>query len=221
MKKLIVPIILGLIMFGAAFGGAYYFQNYRASAQEREIKTVTSASLAGLKEQARLTAFMARFVAVVTSKQEKLGLTAERTIIMPGTVRYEIDLKAIRPQDVVWNEEEKTLVVKLPPPIISGPEVDLNGMREYGAGGILSALTDAREVLDEHNRITAQVSLIEQAKSEAPMRLARDASRKAIERAFSMPLRAAGIKAAVEVVFTDEAAKDEGGEGGGGGEHAE
>jgi hypothetical protein len=40
------------------------------------------------------------------------------------------------------------------------------------------------------------------------MRLARDAAKRAVERSFAMPLRAAGIEAQVEVRFADEARQD-------------
>ncbi len=213
MKKLIVPILIGLMMFGAAFGGAFYFYRLKEERAAAQVQTVTAASLAGLQEQARLTSFMAQFVAVVTSKKEQLGLTAERTMIMPGTVRYEIDLKAIRQQDVQWDEASKTLTVNLPPLILSGPEIDIDAVRQYGEGGLLTMLTNAEQQLDATNRRAGQAELMKQAKSEVPMRLARDAARSAIERAFAMPLRAIGVNARVEAHFADEQAggSEEGG----------
>lgn len=211
-KKLIIPIILGLVMFAAAFGGAFWYHGFVKGREANEIKTVTSASLAGLQEQARLTVFLARFVAVVSSTKEKLGLSAERTMIMPGTVRYEIDLKALKQKDLVWDADEKQLSITLPPLIISGPDVDYKAVRQYGQGGILTLLTDAQSQLDEHNRIEAQVSLIEQAKAQMPMDLAKESARKAVERSFALPLRAAGIKAKVTAHFTGEASAEGGGE---------
>lgn len=205
MKRLL-PLLLGLtLLAGALFGGAYYYQ-YRASQDAaRRIQTVTAASLTGLREQARLTPFLARFVAVVTSKQQRLGLSAERTMIMPGTVRYELDLTAIRPQDLAWDDAAKTLTVTLPPLILEGPQVDLQGIRQYGESGLLTMFTDAAQVLDDANKKAAQDELLKQARGAVPMRLARDAARGAIERAFVMPLRAAGLDARVVARFGDEA----------------
>src|SRR3546814_1679472 len=51
-------------------------------------ETVVAASLQGLQEQNVLVPFTARYVAVVTSTQSRLGLSAKKTLIMPGTVRY-------------------------------------------------------------------------------------------------------------------------------------
>lgn len=204
MKKLIGLLILGLVLFGAAFGGAYYYQQQVNEKMAGEVQTVAVASLTGLKEQAKLTPFVARFVAVVTSKHERFGLTAERTMIMPGLVRYEIDLKALKQRDITWDAQAKVLNVIVPPIQVAGPEVELDGIREYGAGGILTALTDVEEVLDDANRRRAQDQLLRQARAEVPMQLARDAARSAIERSFTMPLRAAGITAAVKAKFADE-----------------
>lgn len=193
------------LLVAAAFGGAYFYQYRSAQDAAHRIQTITAASLTGLREQARLTPFLARFVAVVTSKQQRLGLSAERTMIMPGTVRYELDLTAIRPQDLAWDEETKRLTITLPPLIIDGPQVDLQGIRQYGESGLLTMLTDAAQVLDDANKKAGQAELLKQAKGPVPMRLAREAARNAIERAFVMPLRAAGIDATVTAHFADEA----------------
>ncbi|GLI99562.1 DUF4230 domain-containing protein [Sphingobium sp. BS19] len=204
MKGMIKWIVLALIVFGLAFGGAYFFQQRVNQQLDGKVETIATASLQGLREQARLTAFIASFVAVVSSEQARFGLKAEQTMIMPGLVRYEVDLNALKPADVKWDKENNTLSVALPPLILSGPEVDLSGIRQYDGGGILMALTNAEATLDAANRKRGQDELLKQAKGEVPMRLARDATRNAIERSFAMPLRAAGIKATVVATFADE-----------------
>lgn len=199
--------LLGLAaLLAAAFGGSYYYQYRTEQDAARRIQTITAASLTGLREQARLTPFLARFVAVVTSRQQRLGLSAERTMIMPGTVRYELDLTAIRPQDLVWDEEAKRLDITLPPLILDGPQVDLQGIRQYGENGLLTLFTDAAQTLDDTNKKVAQAELMKQAQGAVPMRLAREAARNAIERSFVMPLRAAGIEATVSAHFAGEKA---------------
>lgn len=167
--------------------------------------TVAQASLEGLREQNRLSPFAARYVAVVTSKQSRLGMTAEKTLIMPGNVRYEVDLSKLEQKDVAWDAGSNTLSITLPPIEVIGPDVDLNTVREYGQGGILMALTSVEGKLDEANRKAGQVELIRQAKGATPMKLARDAARRAVERSFTMPLKAVGLSAKVEVRFADEA----------------
>ncbi len=166
--------------------------------------TIAQSSLVGLKEQNRLSTFAARYVAVVTSKQSRLGLSAQKTMIMPGMVRYEVDLSKLQPSDVRWDAATSKLTVALPQVEIVGPEVDMDHIREYGEGGILMALTNAEESLDAANRTAAKAELVRQAREPMPMRLARDATRRAVERSFAMPLRAVGINATVEVLFPDE-----------------
>ena len=79
-------------------------------------------------------------------------------------------------------------------------------MREYDGGGLLLRLTDAAHALDASNRQAGQVELLRQARAPVPMRLARDATRRAVERSFALPLRAAGLEASVRVRFPDEPA---------------
>lgn len=245
MKKLIVPIIVGLVMFAAAFGGAFYFQNYRSTETERLIASVTRSSLEALQGEKRLTVMTARYAAVVTPSSEPMAIEPEpehvsdkdekeeehttgdkasakpkapvthsldssHILIMPGTVRYEIDLKAIKPEHVVWHEAEKTLAIKLPPLALAGPNIDLNDIRERVGDGQQRMLSNAKDVLNKRNRITAEVDLTEQARAEASMRMAREMGRKIIERAFHIPLKSAGVTAAIAVYYEDEV-KEEGG----------
>jgi hypothetical protein len=148
-----------------------------------------------MRAQNRLVAFVARYVSVVTSEQQRLGglVSSERTLILPGDVRYELDLAQLGPEDVSWDAARDTLSVTLPEIEIAGPEVDLAAAREYGEGGVLSAVTDAAQALDRNNRLRAVADLRKQAGAALPMRLAREAGRQAVERSFALPLQAAGF----------------------------
>ena len=159
-------------------------------------KTIASASLESMRAQNRLVAFVARYVSVVSSEQQRLGglVSSERTLIMPGDVRYELDLSKLQPDDVSWDGSSHTLSVKLPEIEIAGPDVDINAVKEYGGGGVLSSLTNANQQLDQANRARAVTDLRKQATAEVPMRLAHQAARQAVERSFGMPLLAAGFK---------------------------
>jgi hypothetical protein len=194
----VVALLLGFLVGGLAdvgkrlFGGA-------------DPESVVSSSLESMRAQNRLVPFVARFVSVISSRQEKFGLSAERTLILPGTVRYEIDLAKIDRDDLDWDKSAKTLTIRLPNVEIAGPEVDLKAAREYGSGGILSVISDADSRLDDANRSLAVADLRKQAGAPTPMRLAREAARQAVERSFAMPLHAAGIEDAEVVArFSDE-----------------
>jgi len=183
-----VALILGLF-FGSAldigrrlFGGP-------------DPETVASSALQSMRAQNRLVPFVARYVSVVSSRQERLGglVSSERTLILPGDVRYELDLAQLGPEDVQWDAGSSTLSVTLPEIEIAGPEVDLAAAREYGENGVLSVITDADGALDRNNRARAVTDLRKQAGAPVPMRLAREAGRQAVERSFALPLQAAGF----------------------------
>ena len=174
-------------------------------------KTIATASLESMRAQNRLVTFVARYVSVVTSEQERLGglVSSERTLILPGDVRYELDLSKLQAKDVAWDSSTKTLRVQLPEIEVAGPDVDINAVREYGGGGVLSSLTNANQQLDQANRARAVADLRKQATAEVPMRLAHQAARAAVERSFAMPLIAAGFKDAKVVArFPTEGTDD-------------
>ena len=82
-------------------------------------------------------------------QESQLGglVNSERTLIMPGDVRYELDLSKLQAKDVAWDKSTHTLHVLLPEIEIAGPDVDINAVKEYGGGGVLSALTHADQEL--------------------------------------------------------------------------
>jgi hypothetical protein len=171
--------------------------------------TIASASLESMRAQNRLIAFVARYVSVTTSETNRLGFSAKRTLILPGDVRYELDLSKLQPKDVSWDASTSTLRVQLPEIEIAGPDVDIAAAQEYGAGGVLSALTNANQQLDSANRAKAVADLRKQAQGATQMRLARQAARAAVERSFAMPLVAAGFKDAKVVArFPTEGSDD-------------
>jgi hypothetical protein len=159
-------------------------------------KTIATSSLESMRAQNRLVAFVARYVSVVSSEQQRLGglVTSERTLILPGDVRYELDLSKLQPGDLTWDSSTRTLRVKLPEIEVAGPDIDINAVKEYGGGGVLSALTNANQQLDQANRAKAVADLRQQATAAVPMRLAHEAARQAVERSLGLPLLAAGFK---------------------------
>jgi hypothetical protein len=188
LAAVVVALILGLVVGGALDIGKRLFGG-------PDPETVASSALQSMRAQNRLVPFVARYVSVVSSRQERLGglVTSERTLILPGDVRYELDLAKLDSEDVRWDATSNTLSVTLPEIEIAGPEVDLAAAREYGENGVLSAVTNADEALDRNNRARAVADLRKQAGAAVPMRLAREAGRQAVERSFALPLQAAGF----------------------------
>ena len=132
-----------------------------------------------MRAQNRLTVFAARYVSVVTSEQQRLGglVSSERTLILPGDVRYELDLSKLQPNDVTWDASSNTLTVQLPEIEVAGPDVDINAVKEYG--GRRRALgADQRQPAARPGQPRRAVSdLRKQATAAVPMQLARQAAR--------------------------------------------
>ena len=206
-KPLVIALIVAALVLGLLLGVTTGIADRIFGGPSP--KTIASASLESMRAQNRLIAFTARYVSVTTSTQSQLGFSAKRTLILPGDVRYELDLSKLQPKDVTWDKSTSTLKVRLPEIEIAGPDVDLSAAQEYGAGGILSALTNANQQLDSANRAKAVADLRQQAQGAVQMRLARQAARAAIERSFAMPLIAAGLKdARVVARFPTEGTDD-------------
>ena len=195
-KVMAIAAVIVALVLGLFFGSAIDIGRRLFGGPDPE--TVASSALQSMRAQNRLVPFVARYVSVVSSRQERFGglVSSERTLILPGDVRYELDLAQLGPEDVQWDAGSSTLSVTLPEIEIAGPEVDLAAAREYGENGVLSVVTDADQALDRNNRARAVADLRKQAGSPVPMRLAREAGRQAVERSFSLPLQAAGFDGA-------------------------
>ena len=162
--------------------------------------TIADASLRSVQAQNRLTAFVARFTVAVTSEQTRFGIfKAKKTLIVPGTVRYELDWNRLTARDLVWDKATKTLTVTIPQPVIAGPEIDLTRIREFKDGALLFALTDAEAAFDAANRTRATQELLNEARAPVLMGMAATATTDAVQRTFSLPFAAAGIDARVVV----------------------
>ena len=205
MRPLLNGLLGALIAFALMAGGlALLGARLAQRVWSPDPETIATASLTGLKAESRLTALVANYVAVVTSTQQRFGLSAQRTLIMPGRVRYEVDLGQLKADDLAWHKDAHTLDVVLPPLMLEGPDVDPARMRAYDAGGLLLHFTDSGDMLDASNRKAAHDELLHQARATVPMTIARDAARRAVEQNFALPLRATGLDPHVRVRFADE-----------------
>lgn len=196
---LVLLCVAALVWFGSSRAVDWWHRKFTPSAE-----TIVSGSLEGLRAQNRLSAFVASYVATATTRIGQFGMEARMTTIIPGTVRYEVDMARLRPRDVTWNAATGTLSVVLPPIEVERPQIDLNRIQKYDSGGLLIRYGDIRSRLERSNQTKGQAELIRQARAATPMGLAKDATRRAIEQSFALPLRAAGLRATVRVRFPDE-----------------
>jgi hypothetical protein len=193
-----------LLLLGIALGaGATWWSINRAAAPDPRTG-IAAASLDAIRAQNRLTVFAGRFTVAVSTRIERMGLVAEKTMIVPATVRYEIDYARLGADDAVWDAEARVLTVRLPDIELAEPEVDLAGLREYSSSGLLMAVTDAESVIDRANRAKIRDAVMKEADTRLIRDLARGAARSAVTQGFSLPLAAAGLDARVIVRFPDE-----------------
>lgn len=199
MKKwfFLLPPLLALLI-GAAVG---LLLRPPSDAPGPDATGIANATLLSVREQGRQIVFVGRFAAIVTASESRLGFTARKTLILPGAVRYAVDLSRMRRADLAWDAATATLTVTLPPLELAGPQLDFTAAQEYSDGGIVMALTDAERVIDETNRRAAQEELTRQARAPLPMNEARNAALRDVARSFALPLRAAGIEASVAARF--------------------
>ncbi|MEA3035681.1 MAG: hypothetical protein QOH04_1446 [Sphingomonadales bacterium] len=202
---LLLPALAALLL-GAAFG--YSFRPAMPPPAP-DPQAIAASALLSVRDQSQLVPFTARFVAVANASESHMGLTARKTLIMPGTVRYAVDLTRLRRSSLAWDQATQTLTVTLPPLELSGPDIDLSQIQESSEGGLVMALAGSEGALDRAVRQSAQDDLMRQARAPAPMRLAREAAMRGVARGFAMPLRAAGIEASVAVRFVDPAGREE------------
>jgi hypothetical protein len=195
-----------LLLVGGALG---YLLRPPPAPPHPDPEAIAAAALLSVRDQGRMVPFSASFVARASASENHLGLTARKTLIMPGAVRYGVDLTRLRRSSLAWDEATRTLTITLPPLELSGPKIDLNQIQEYKEGGLLMALADSEKALDSSNRREAQDDLMRQARAPEPMRMAREAAMRDVARSFAMPLRAAGIEASVAVRFLDPAGREE------------
>lgn len=164
-------------------------------------ETVIESTLVALRQEQTLVVLSAGVLGVVTSRQDRAFGRAEKTMLVPGTVRYALDLARLAPADLRWDPERQLLSVRRPPLLFLGPEIDPARIREYGEIGFIPGLLGAEAELDSANRGAAREALLARARSETLERLAREAGDAALRRSFEVPLHAAGLpRARVEVV---------------------
>lgn len=203
--RLVLPA-LALLLLGFALGWALRPSPPPA---RPDAEAIATAALLSIRDSGRVVPFSARFVSVASASESHLGLTARKTLIMPGIVRYGVDLARLRRSSLAWDEASRTLSVTLPPLELSGPEIDLDQVQESSEGGLVMALAGSETELDSANRQAAQDELMRQARADRPMQLARGSAMRDVARAFALPLRAAGIEASVAIRFVDPAGKEE------------
>lgn len=203
MNRIIIGLVLGLVL---AFAAINIIPDRLPGwlGGRPDVLSVADATLEAIQRQSRLTVLTARLNATITSRQTRLAglVNASKTLIIPGTIRYEIDLSGLKLENMRWNKVEQTLTIFAPRPQIAGPEVDLTRATEYKDGALLLALTNVESEFDKSNRAAVIDTMRKQANSRTLVDLADEAARDTIGQLFRLPLITAGhSEAKVKVTF--------------------
>ena len=150
-------------------------------------------SLTAFEKQNRLTVFSAQLSPVVAANDEQLfGLIKSRQVaVIPARVDYTIDLGAMGRDRLAWNAETKRLDVRLPPLVLSKPNLD-EARAQYLREGVWITRT-AQDRLTRANTGLAERQAAQQAANPVLMDLARAAARDAIRQNLAIPLQVAGF----------------------------
>ncbi len=211
----VLGLVVAALLGAALFLGAPALRERLVPGAAVKGETVVATTLEAVRREQKLLVFAAWVTADVTSTVQKTfldvavpGTGVTKTLIVPGEVRYAIDLSALTEADLLWNADRRTLSVRLPPVVPLDPVLRLDRMRGYTDRGPLAAVTDVEAVADEMNRGAIARELMAQARTPELMRLAEAAAAEALRNSFLLPLRAAGLQGASVEVVRPAAASD-------------
>jgi hypothetical protein len=127
-------------------------------------------------------------------------ISARKTVEVPVSIDYVVDLEAMAEADLAWDEAQQTLTVRRPPVTLRKPQI-AGGARVTVSNGFVLWVSGAEEKLTE----TALASLIanadKAARGDKPMAKAEADADQALARTFALPLVAAGFPDAKVVVI--------------------
>jgi hypothetical protein len=203
--RVLLALLVGAVLAVAGMVAAFRFLPqagaWLPSLSATSGETVVQTTLAAVRREQKLLVFAAWVTADVTSSVQKTfmemtvpGTSIRQTWIVPGLVRYAIDLSTLEAKDLAWNEKTRTLTVRMPPVVPLEPAVQLDRMKVFSEKGLLAPATDVEEVAEQMNREAIAREIMAQAKAPELMRLAEEAAAEALRNSFLLPLNAAGIQ---------------------------
>ena len=190
---------IGLMLAGAVALGAG--GTWLASGLiEQDDAVSAEAMLAGFERTNRLVVLVAQVVPVVTNKDPGfIGMfDSEQTAIIPATVSYSVNMAALGPEAVQWNEAERRMTITAPPVMTQQPNLQEQQARYYRDG--LWVTGESVERLFRANSASALKQARSLARNESLIAMARASARDAIASNARAYLSGAGIEDAVVTV---------------------
>ena len=153
-----------------------------------------------------LSVFGAQLYSIVKTPHEGLidALDTTTWVIVPGSVRYVVNLSTLDRGNFNWDAKTRTLVVVVPDPVPT--EANIDGARaRVLVDGVDLATGDDRERILQKSLAVARDDIGRKARETFFMGSAREAGRAALQANFAAPLVAAGLNPIVTVRFRSEA----------------
>jgi hypothetical protein len=153
-----------------------------------------------------LTVFGAQLFSIAKTEREGLISPLDTTtyVIVPGAVRYVVNLSKLDRSAFTWDARTSTLVAVLPDP--QPTDVNVDGARaKVLVDGVDLAGGDERQRILQKSLAVARDDIAKKAREPFFMSSARDAGRAALAQNFAAPLVAAGLKPTIVIRFQSEA----------------
>ncbi|MBC7522655.1 MAG: DUF4230 domain-containing protein [Sandarakinorhabdus sp.] len=155
----------------------------------------------------QLTVFEARLFSIARTAEHGTFALLDTTtyVIVPGSVRYVVNLGNFDRRQLNWDPQTSTLIAVLPGPVAG--EINVDGAHaKVIVDGLDLSSGDKREAILQQSLKAARDDMQRQASQDFFKASARTAARTALVQNLAAPLVAAGLKPNVIVRFQGEAA---------------
>lgn len=197
MRATAFAAVAAALIVAVGVGTVYAPAINRALDRDPDGLRVADGVLTSVQARRRLVVLSATVNVTRTAHRDAIfGLiNANKTLIVPGTMRYELDLTRIARRDLTWDKPARRLTVVIPDLELAGPDIQFKRITEFRDGGLMLALTDVEATLDAENRRAADALFVAEARNPILLDLARTQARAAVREAFALPLAAVGVVA--------------------------
>lgn len=127
-------------------------------------------------------------------------ISTRKSVRVPVTIDYVVDLGAMTDTDLAWDEASATLTVRRPKVTVRGPQVAGIAAKVEVSNGFVLWVSGAEAKLTETALAALTANAEAAARGEKPMAKAASDADRALARTFELPLRAAGFADAKVVV---------------------
>lgn len=197
----LVALLLAALI--GAFGYHFYRERYAVEKQDGEVLAgVVTAAFAS-----RSDLRVGSISGTVQSKAEDvnaLGIRTTQVMKAPYAVDYFVDLSKLSLRDYAWNQEARTLTVRLPPVVAARINIDESRRTMVRTGGLYVSRNAAERLTQ---RVSARAQALAKAKAEEPEQIAkaRANAREVVPALLRPALAVSGLDGVrVRVVFADE-----------------